>query len=289
MSTYRPLSSRDQQEKRFEEPQKGIPSYLWEPILDWVKQFVWAFSPRLSRDTFRSQRVKRMQVAMRLSDPFDYSGIDAVQLSRFLNRLRRSSTMTLNVLDYMLGFEASKSQAVALQELLTLGGSEWEVSEAPDGSGRRYELTKRAIGPVKEAIEGVSDAQRAHHHLSLAWSRLAGRDPDPSSSYRESIRAVEAAAKPIVSPRRELTTLGSVIGELRAKPELWEVTLEKATTTDVAAMAATIWTSQLDRHGTDDGTVPLSVSQAEADAAFYIALALVRLFAGGHVKRRGAG
>lgn len=50
-------------------------------------------------------------------------------------------------------------------------------------------------------------------------------------------------------------------------------------------MLAMIWQSQFDRHGTHDESVPLSVSQEQADAAVHISLALVRLFAGGHIVR----
>jgi hypothetical protein len=52
-------------------------------------------------------------------------------------------------------------------------------------------------------------------------------------------------------------------------------------------MAAMIWTGQLDRHGTDDPAAPLNVDQAEADAAFHIALALVRLFVSAAITRAG--
>jgi hypothetical protein len=45
-------------------------------------------------------------------------------------------------------------------------------------------------------------------------------------------------------------------------------------------MAALVWKSQFDRHGTDDASLPLNVSQAEADAAVHISIALVRIFAG---------
>jgi hypothetical protein len=53
----------------------------------------------------------------------------------------------------------------------------------------------------------------------------------------------------------------------------------------VITMCDSIWTGQLDRHGTDDAAVPLSVSHEQADAAFHVALALVRLFSAGLVRR----
>jgi hypothetical protein len=112
-----------------------------------------------------------------------------------------------------------------------------------------------------------------------------GRDPDPSTAYRESIRAVEVVAKPIVSPENNRATLGTVIRDMKAKPEKWVVRLDNSSTEQVIAMCELLWKGQTDRHGSDDPEVPLNVSQEEADSAFYIALALVRLFASGAVTR----
>lgn len=50
-------------------------------------------------------------------------------------------------------------------------------------------------------------------------------------------------------------------------------------------MMELIWKGQSDRHGTEDPSVPLNVSHAEADSAFYVALALVRLFTSGAIAR----
>jgi hypothetical protein len=44
-----------------------------------------------------------------------------------------------------------------------------------------------------------------------------------------------------------------------------------------------LWTSQLDRHGSDDAKVPLRVSLEEARAAVHLAAALVQLFKSGAV------
>jgi hypothetical protein len=60
------------------------------------------------------------------------------------------------------------------------------------------------------------------------------------------------------------------------------------TVADVQRSMEIVWKSQLDRHGTDDGSVPFSVSPAEADAAFSICLNLSRLFAGGHIQQVSA-
>ncbi len=72
-----------------------------------------------------------------------------------------------------------------------------------------YALTRRALGPVVEAIENLRSANdRAADHLYTAWRHLAGRDPIPDQAYSQALLAVEAAAKPVVSPTDEKATLG---------------------------------------------------------------------------------
>jgi hypothetical protein len=135
-------------------------------------------------------------------------------------------------------------------------------------TGGTQALTRRALGPAVVAIERVaSDAERSGAHLTDAWIRVAGRSPDPTDAYREAVRAVEAAAKPVPGPKNSLFTLGKGIAPVRAKPEKW--TFDLGTPERVADMCAVLWNSQFDRHGTSDESVPLNVSQHEADAAVY--------------------
>jgi hypothetical protein len=49
-------------------------------------------------------------------------------------------------------------------------------------------------------------------------------------------------------------------------------------------MLAQLWTSQLDRHGTDDESVPLTVSMEQAEAAVHLATTLVHWFRRGSVR-----
>jgi hypothetical protein len=193
-----------------------------------------------------------------------------------------SEQFALDVTDFMLARCSPGSPAARdLDAILIQGGSVFEVR--PDGADG-CQLVRRSLGPVPNAIEDVrSTSQRAHAHLLAAWGKLMGRSPDPSGAYREAIRAVEAVARPVVTPNDRLATLGKIIGELRAAPTKWKVDLAEGTSEQVTEMAAMLWQSQFDRHGTDDESVPLNVSQEQADAAVHVAIALVRLFAGGHI------
>lgn len=100
---------------------------------------------------------------------------------------------------------------------------------------------------------------------------------------------VEAAAKPIVLPNDRGATLGKMIAAMKAKPEKWTAVLDgngRGSGIDhVISMCGGIWTSQLDRHGTDDETVCLDVSLGEAEAALHLAVTLVHWFRSGAVRR----
>jgi hypothetical protein len=203
-----------------------------------------------------------------------------------IRRVEHDEAFALDVVDWVLqklplifkheSREDRTNAARRLNFVLELAGSAWEVHTVEGVHG----LSRRAVGPVVDAIEAVrSDADRAGAHLSDAWIRAMGRNPDPTGAYREAVRAVEAAAKPILSPNDKLFTLGKGIAAIRSKPAKWTFAL--GTPEQVADMCSVLWKSQFDRHGTDDEFVPLSVSQTEADAAIYLAITLVRWFSGG--------
>lgn len=209
-------------------------------------------------------------------------------IADLLSRIAKDDEFALDVIDWMLQHGSNLRDyyeiagwAGALGEMLLSGGSVWEVSAIDDFE---YRLTRRTVGPVVEVLENTATvATRAHDHLFIAWSKLVGRNPDPTGAYREAIRAVEAVAKPVILPDNDLATLGQMVASLRDKPEKWATTI--GTVDDVRAQMEVVHKGQLDRHGTDDVAVPLNVSQMAADAAFSVCLNLVRQFAGGHVVR----
>ena len=116
---------------------------------------------------------------------------------------------------------------------------------------------------------------------------MYGRNPNPSHAYREAIRAVEAAAIPVVSPKHAKATLGTVIGDMKSTPDKWKVSLQPAKgdpVMHVVGMMELLWTAQFDRHGTADESVPLTVSKQEAEAAVHLALTLTHGFQTGVVR-----
>lgn len=128
---------------------------------------------------------------------------------------------------------------------------------------------------------------RAGEHLRIAWSEAYGRTPDSGKAYLEAVRAVEAAAAPVVIPRDPLPTLGKILTALSDRPEKWVVTLGGSSQqpVDTRAVMDMLWRSQFDRHGTADENVPMNVSDAEAEAAVHLAALLVHWFKTGAVRQ----
>jgi hypothetical protein len=251
-------------------------------IGDWLSALLWTSGPYGER-TGNTPVLKAMQIALRLEKPLAWGrGADSAALS-VENRMQTDREFALDVLDFFVQKVATPNYADELGEIFTLGGSEWEVTKPSEE--RRY-LAKRTVAPVDEIIEALpASSERARRHLEVAWLKLVGRNPDPSAAYREAIRAVEAAAKPVVIPSDPTATLGKIIRAIRDKPEKWTVLLDDGTPQQIADMCDLIWKGQQDRHGTDDPSTPLNVSQEEADVAVHVAVSLTRIFAGGGFQR----
>lgn len=244
------------------------------PAIDWLER---QFRPVHYANT---EELTNLQLRFRLNPPLAQQDM----LADLVRRCRNDDEFALDVLDYTLyhirnlgeDIASPASRALPLARVLILGGSAWGVDQVADQEGRSFRLARRAVGPVPDAVAALSPATRAHAHLVQAWNRSTGRNPDPSGAYREAVRAVEAAAKPVVLPKNDRATLGTMIVALRDKPTKWRTRIGEVD--DVRRQMELLWTNQLDRHGTDDESVPLQVTQEQAELAVHIALLLVRIF-----------
>jgi hypothetical protein len=280
VTEWRPLSKRDQPDARLDEPTEGLPPYLAGPVVEWVKERC-----HTPGGYERTGTLRALQLRFKLDPPLSERNMPR----DLVERMQAKEDFGLDALDYMLHFfpefhernsEDPTRVVGELAAIFRIGGSAWEVSETEG----RYQLSRRAVGPVREVITALAPSTRAHSHLVAAWNRLTGRSPDPSGAYREAVRAIEAVAKPVVLPANDRATLGQMIAALRDKPDKWETTVGHVD--DVRRMMEQVWTNQLDRHGTDDESVPLAVSPEEADVAVHVSVAIVRLFVGGHIRAR---
>jgi hypothetical protein len=273
----------------YDAPVEGVPPWLKQSLFDWLnrnflsEQFAGTGIPKFDV-------IQRIERTLRVTLDWSIAGVGVIfSVQRLCDQ---DSEFFLSVLDLALqDFDGSMAKANAIDHLdnmLKEGGSEWMV--APDRRG----LVKRVEPEVVEAARGVIQSwPRPGHHLGEAWRKIFGREPDPSGGYREAVRAVEAAARPIVVPNDTTATLGKIIGTLRSEAEKFK-TVFGSDLPDFKALDAVrdlmslVWKYQRDRHGTDDETVPLHVSPEQAEAALFAAVTLVHWFQRGFVRAAGA-
>ncbi|MYV53871.1 hypothetical protein GT042_15440 [Streptomyces sp. SID3212] len=171
-----------------------------------------------------------------------------------------------------------------LETILEEAASVWRVGIVAGKPG----LVERIDATVQLAAEatGALDA-RAGRLLADAWKHAFSMHRDPSAAYRYAVRAVEAAAAPVISPKDSLPTLGKMISAFRDKPDKWDFYFKVDSTAAPKAvllgMMQILWTNEYTRHVDPDVQAPLYVSQGEAESAVVLALSLVNWFASGAV------
>lgn len=280
MAPYRPLSKHGVHDPDLDGLHEGFEPWMRRPLVAWGRRF-WLLRNGDTNQAF----FEDLEVALRVREAFTtmYPYID---LER---RLADEPAFGMDVIGFCLDrvavssdFDPDEAEHTAwdLDAILEHVGSAWQVSHRtdPENDETRWFLSRRDLEAAKNAITQVAPvAERPAQFLTTAWSKVATREPDPNGAYDNAIKAVEAAAHSVVSPTNAKATLGTMIRDLKAKPEKWTFALGDLGT--VIAMAETLWTNHF-RHGTqqrDDHTL------AEADAAVHLAIPLVRYFAGGLV------
>jgi hypothetical protein len=143
--------------------------------------------------------------------------------------------------------------------------------------------------PITRARAG-REPDQASKELSEAWSRAYGRDPDASDAWDHSIKAVEAALRPIVCPNNKAATLSNVIGELR-KPsnpnKPWKLNVPgRARDNSVVPlinMLELMW-PEPNRHGSPTPEPPATLDAARA--VVQLAVTMVQWARDGQIVRR---
>ena len=285
---WRPLSVRLGKRPDYDTLHGGVPPWLAQSLEDWAMGlFRWENDRH--QVFFDEKALHELEWRLKLSMRLDWSA-PARALMSLHNHMFDSPDVFLDVVEFVLFKSADDSSHTVerlseLERILEAGGSAWRVSTR----GAFPHLEARVDATVVAAAERVmADAGRAGEYLQNAWSKIYGRHPDPSAGYGQSVNAVEAAARPVVSPNDATTTLGKIIGQVRQNPQAWTIEVPAPPAFErgkvLLGMLDLLWKGHADRHGTPDPNVPISVSQSEAEAALHLAVTLVHWFNSGAVR-----
>jgi hypothetical protein len=248
-------------------PHAGVPAWLHEPLTRWTRTWVEGWLDRLQMD-------------LRLDPPLRFAehrwGVSP-RIDDLIGRCHDDDRFWFQVADWTI---FNVGGGPPLEELLDASGSIYGVRDR-----RLYRRTDDTTQAAAQAI--VDSGSPAGIHLARAWSAVYGVDPAPDVGYAESIRAVEAAAKGVVSPNNAASTMGTVIADIRNAPQKFRARLTpsppKGPAVDAVAtvndMMRLLWQSEHSRHG--DVVAPTETTLHEAEDAVRLAIVLVHLFQSG--------
>jgi hypothetical protein len=292
---WRPFLARrgNAQREEFIRLSDGVPDWLRESLWRWLAgKLESTYVTPVNNKRYRSPDpmiIRRMERILRISSGWTWKGSDhsdrIAGLAAFRDTLYLDPDAFLGAVDLALSeLEPDNPEREVLEEILEEGASAWRVGLVAGKPG----LVERIDATVQLAAEttGTLDA-RAGRLLADAWKHAFSMQRDPSAAYRYAVRAVEAAAAPVISPKDNLPTLGKMISAFRSKPEKWNFAFTVSSAVDpkvvLLGMMQMLWTNEYTRHVDPDVQAPLHVSQSEAESAVVLALSLVNWFASGAI------
>ena len=260
-------------------PHDGVPDWLSAPLEVWVRG---CFGDHgVGGPSFGSLR-KITRVASAVRIPFALPATtprDA--LNGLIARCVDDDQVFLDVVDELLSDSDDYYQS-ELMEILSGAGSNLTVGE--DAQGRGW-LEERVPEATRAAfVDAISSGSAAAHSLGKSWSAAFGRNKNPKSAYSEAIVAVEAAMRPVVSPRDNSATLGRMIGQIKDAPNKFgfRIVPDRPSGTPVdpmemlVAMAQVLWQGYEGRHGeSGDGPGPENTIEQAQDAV-HLAVTMVQ-------------
>lgn len=182
----------------------------------------------------------------------------------------------MNKPHWLLGHGFGHAQP--LEHILKSAGHVLRVS--PDGN-RLVERIEPTLWNEYEWATQPDD--QASQYMQEAWALAFGREPNLSDAWGRAIKAIETLLKPIVSPKNDKATIGSMASALRQSPDKWECKLpdrgyksngetnvKPGIEVFIDALATIGY--QPDRHGSDQ---PQDVDEATARSVLFLATTVV--------------
>lgn len=196
-------------------------------LLEGVPEHIWAQMRPLLLNLLADRERFVDFIAVRLHIPVSSAHSRAYEL---ISAVDGDDDSILDVLDMYVriavaaGDAADRSVLSNINMLLEQGHSAWRLNVEDGRVERRVSDEATAM---YESIQSEKD--RVAERLSDAWRFVFGRSPDPSAAWDRCTKAIEAALKPIVSPKNSLATYGTIVRDLEQKPAKWDADMRGAT------------------------------------------------------------
>ena len=195
--------------ERFSALQEGVPDFLFPSLLDWtLEHFLVGLSGKNVTDQDMILRLERR--ARRALPPRAKTDPQAL-----VREFQDDDNLLLDAIDFVLSqehfYRHGNYNLGQLESILEDAGSAYCVGTDENDS---LELQFRQSEEMTELFHAEADqAGRAAEHLRRAWSKCVHRPRDANTACSEAVSAVEAAAKPVISPNNDRTTLVSRLGD----------------------------------------------------------------------------
>lgn len=236
--------------------------------------------------------VKRLALRLRIPVSYAATGEAYSDCDELLHGARDGQDL-FDIVDalLLLAHEAGGADDHMIEHLnliLDDGGSAFHVGA--DRTRLEHRVAPAVIDASRMSVETAASsasAGSAADHLAAAWGAAYGRRPDPTRSYSEAIKAVEAAAHAVLQPKHGKATLGTMLGEIKGVRHKLTVAIPTQGQDQIApveAMMRMLWEGQTARHGSQTPTRPETLEAARM--AVHLAIPLVQWFTTGAVARQ---
>lgn len=252
----------------------GVPPYMSPSLLGWVWSMV--------RDHDLEGYVQANQGGSKFKTVYEAATMDDDLMLDVVDSILQHLP-ALDESGHYVTQNKLRVLVAALQSILAESSSAFAV-DFSDGMRLIQRVDKTAEQASDDAVEQDGHASGL---LRTAWSATFNRDPNPSSSYRDAVLAVESVACQAFTPGDQQPSLGKAIGHLQSSLTTWTVATlddqQQASAETLLAMLKTVW-QNYQRHLGADGSPAQPATQDEAEAVLFLAVTIVQWFERGLVK-----
>lgn len=283
MSVWRPWDADDEEYEERSLIRELLPTALYAPVLAWIRR---ELRPSGAYAYVDMSRVHELQSGLQVSFGLQSRYVDADDMVRTI--AQRGDQFVARVIDFFLSYYEPDKWGNAPSEVDSL---KWHFDSAASAAeiARQdgvYRLRRRVPAGVEELAEASKQSAPtlAGQHLGKAWAEAYALTPNTSLVMTEAIKAVEAAAQPVVSPTAKKVRLGMMTQTIKDQSG-WTLAFPKRDDGHpdhkavLVGMLETLIIAQADRHG---GAAP---SVVEAQGHVQLASTLVQWFSAGVIVR----